>query len=442
MGDRVKRPASILVATYQGYPGDTDTPFLTPILTRLVERGHTLRIIFGPGVRQTRLPVSDKLVRRLSDLGATMVPFRQPESHPFDSLPPVRGLIGRWIPAQFRGIPRQTQTLLWAPAWADNVAAELRRAPADMVIADFVLLGALAGAEAARVPCIALQHSVGIRPSAGLPPFATGWQPGQWPLGKARDALGRFVIEHLYRRNGLPPLNAARTGLGLAPLRSAFEQYDRVARMLMLVSPSLDFPHRRPPANVRLVGTPIGDSGVSAWQAPWLPEGDRRPLVVVSLSTLPQGQASLMRNILLALSRLDVRALVTLGPSLDPAEFVAPPNVVLERFVPHSGVLPRAAVLVTQCGIGTVTKGLIYGVPLVCVPILSDQPDNAARVVARGAGIYVPSDALPEQIGAAIQRVLTGQSFRSAAQQLGAAIRQEGDAVDRAICAIEDVLSL
>ena len=106
---------------------------------------------------------------------------------------------------------------------------------------------------------------------------------------------------------------------------------------------------------------------VSAWQAPWPPESEKRALVVVSLSTLPQGQESLLRNVLLELSRLDVRALVTLGPSLDPTEFVAPPNVVLERFVPHSAVLPQAAVLVTQCGIGTVTKGLVYGVPLVCV---------------------------------------------------------------------------
>src|SRR6476619_3670315 len=134
----MKPRATILVAAYQGYPGDTETPFLRPILTKLAERGHTLRIIFGPGVRQTRLPVSDKLVHRLADIGATLVPFRQPESHPFDNLPPVKGLVGRWIPAQFQGIPRQTQTLVWAPAWADNVAAELRRTPADMVIADFL----------------------------------------------------------------------------------------------------------------------------------------------------------------------------------------------------------------------------------------------------------------------------------------------------------------
>lgn len=98
--------------------------------------------------------------------------------------------------------------------------------------------------------------------------------------------------------------------------------------------------------------------------------------------------------------------------------------------------------IVTQCGLGTLTKSLVFGVPLVCVPILGDQPDNAARVVARGAGIRIPPDAPPEQIGAAIERVLNDPKFRTAAQKLGAAIEREGDAIDRAMSAIEDVLSL
>lgn len=435
----MKRPVSILAAMFQG---GGNIPLLTPVLARLVERGHELRIIVGPGVRRSRLPISDDLVSRLAGIGATLVSFRQPEPHPLDNAPPLRGLIGGWVPKPFRNIPGQAQTLVWAPAWAENVAMEMRRTPTDMVIADFVLLGALAAAEAARVRCIALMHTVSVRPFVDVPPYGTGWQPGSGLSGKLRASLGRLLLEHLHRRNGLSSLNAARTGLGLTPLRSGFEQYDRASRVLMLVSPSFDFASRGLPANMHLVGTPIDDTGVSSWQAPWPLEHDRRPLVVVSLSTLAQGQASLMRNILLALSRLDVRALVTLGPSLDPAGFVAPPNVVLERFVPHSAVLPRAAVVVTQCGLGTLTKSLVFGVPLVCVPILGDQPDNAARVVARGAGVRIPPDAPPEQIGVAIERVLNDQKFRTAAQQLGAAIEREGDAVERATSAIEDVLSL
>lgn len=438
IGDRMQRPASILVAMYQGYPGGSDTPFYTPIFARLVERGHTVRILIGPGVRETRLPVSERHLQRLTDLCATIVPFRQPETHPLDNMPPARGLVGRWMPSQFRSIAQQALTILWASAWADNVAAELRRTPTDVLVADYVLLGALVGAEAERVHSVALQHMVGPRPATGLPPFGTGWPSSHAPVGKARNALGRFAIESLYRRNGLSLLNAVRAQHKLPPLRSVFEQYDRASRVLMLVSPSFDFPRPKKPANMRQVGTPMGDPGTADWEPPW-PDGNR-PLVVASLSTLPQGQAALMRNILLALSKLDVYALVTLGLSLDPADFVAPPNVVLERFVPHSVVLPQAAVLVTQCGIGTVTKGLMYGVPLVCVPILADQPDNAARVAERGAGIHIASNASPDQIAVAIKRVLGDQSFRGAAQQLGAAMAREGDAVDNVISAIEEII--
>ena len=154
------------------------------------------------------------------------------------------------------------------------------------------------------------------------------------------------------------------------------------------------------------VGTPIEDSEAPEWLSPWPSSEARRPLVIVSLSTLEQGQTPLLQRILLALGQLEVHGLVTLGPALDPGQFVAPPNVLLERFVPHSAVLPHADALVTQCGIGTLTKGLIHGVPLICVPLLGDQPDNAARVVARGAGIGISTDAPAEQISAAIRRVL------------------------------------
>jgi UDP:flavonoid glycosyltransferase YjiC (YdhE family) len=423
---RGDRPARFLFAMFQG---GGNIPLILPIAARLVARGHEVRVLAGPGVRGSRQPVGTRFLERVAATGAAVVPFAEPDAHPFEQAPPPAGLAHGWTPRPLANIAAGTRPWLWAPAWAANVAAELRRAPADVLAADFVLVGALAAAEAAGVPAAALVHGTHKhRPAPGLPPpYGPGLLPARGPRGALRDALYAAGTRRLYRRDGLPALNRARAALGLPPLRAPFAQYDRAARVLILTSAAFDFPARRLPPNVRYVGTPFDDAGAGAWASPW-PADDPRPLVLVSLSTLPQGQGPTLERVLAALAPLAVRALVTLGPSLDPAQFAAPPNARLEAFVPHAAVLPHAAALVTQCGLGTVMKGLAHGVPLVCLPLIADQPDIAARVAARDAGVRLAGDAAPAQIGRAIRRVLDEPRFRAGARRLAAALADEDGA--------------
>jgi len=63
--------------------------------------------------------------------------------------------------------------------------------------------------------------------------------------------------------------------------------------------------------------------------------------------------------------------------------------------------------------------------------------DNAARVVARGAGIRIGKEASPERIAAAIERVLTNPQYRTAARRLGTSILNDGDPALNAVEAIE-----
>jgi UDP:flavonoid glycosyltransferase YjiC (YdhE family) len=72
-------------------------------------------------------------------------------------------------------------------------------------------------------------------------------------------------------------------------------------------------------------------------------------------------------------------------------------------------------------------KGLIAGVPIVCMPTGRDQPDNAARLTHRGAGLKVSKKATPTKIAAAVQQVLADPSYRAAAARLGAQLRAEAD---------------
>ena len=409
------------------FQGGGNIPLIMPVVTRLVARGHQVRIMAGPGVRQSRLPISPAFLHRIHDAGATLVPFPDPEVHPMDHAPRARGVVGGWVPKVFRDVQREAQAALWAPAWAEQLSTELRKAQPDVVVIDFVLLGAIAAAEAAGVPAVVLMHNVLSRPLPGVPPYGPGYLPARGPVGRLRDTVGRAIVNIVHARNAGPPLNRARALLGLPSLDCPFEQYETAERVLVLTSQAFDYQTRYLPKNVRHVGTPFDDTHSPPWSLPW-PADDKRPLVLVSLSTLAQGQAAVMQRVIEALALLPVRGLVTLGPALDPAQFKAPSNVRLEAFVPHSAVLPHAKATVTQCGLGTLMKALAHGVPVVCIPLVGDQPENAARVVAHGAGIRLERGAISEQIRSAIQRVLTQPRFGESARRLAEILAKEDGA--------------
>ena len=166
----------------------------------------------------------------------------------------------------------------------------------------------------------------------------------------------------------------------------------------------------------------LAPAPASDWEPP---PDDARPLVLVSLSTLPQGQGPIMRRILDALRGQPVRAVVTLGRTLAGESFDAPDNVRLEAFVPHEVVLPQVAAVVTQCGFSTITKSLAHGVPLVAIPVLGDQPANAARITRLGVGIRLRRDAAAPTIAEAIRRIVDETSYRQAAQRLAVTLAAE-----------------
>ena len=419
------------------FQGSGNIPPILAIARRLVTRGHHVRIIAGPGLQpdQPPRPVTVRFLDEIKTAGATHVPFQQTYD-PFGCAPLRRGLIGGWTPKKFAVHQFEARRILAAPLWAQNVSNELRRHAADVVVSDYFLFGALAAAEAAICPAVALVHTIYSRPIAGVPPYGPGLLPGRGLRSSVRDAIDRALIRQVHRREGLPPLNRARLDLGLKPVRSVFLQYDRAARVLIMTSAAFDFTRSSLPSNVRYTGMPFEEEH-GVWKPPW-PTDDGRPLVLVSFSTAPQGQATVLRRTLDALGPLNVRAVVTLGPALMDNEFRAPINVVLVPFVPHALILPHVDVVVSQCGHGTVLKALTYGVPLVCIPLRGDQPDIAARVVHADAGVALSPTASVFELRTAIERVLSDSSFRDAAERMATILRSE-DGVQTAVAEIENV---
>lgn len=312
-----------------------------------------------------------------------------------------------------------------ARAYASDVAEILREFDADVIVSQELLFGVMVAAEAAGKPLALFSANVWSLPTLdGAPPFGAGLAPAA--TDEERD-LYRMVAQHTRTafQMGLADLNAARAEHGLAPLDDLFGQLDAARRILLATSHAFDYALDPVPEPFTYVGPYLGDP---AWTQPFIAPpafGPDRRLVLVSFSSMYQGQDAILRQVIAALADLPVNAVVTLGPVLDPADFPAPGHIAVVRSAPHGQLLDGACLFITHCGHGSTLRPLMAGVPLLCLPLGRDQPDNAARVVAAGAGLRLPKDALAADIKSAVQTILAEPAYAIAARTLGARIRHD-----------------
>lgn len=392
--------------------GGTLPPALT-LARQLAERDHQVRVLCDP------VSEADVTAAGCAFVSYTRAPHRNNRSTESD-------FIRDWeASSPMEALARTQERLMFGPAlaYARDVQEELERESADVLVINRSLYGAMLAAEKARLPFAVLMSGIYEVPHPGVPPIGLGLMPAHGPLGHLRDAVLTRVLRSLYGR-GLPMLNAARTQLGLDPLGHPWEQFDRASRMLVLTSEAFDFSAKHLPPSVRYIGPQLDDPAwAEPWQSPWpLDQEHPDPLVVVSFSTTQQHQEPVLRRVIEALGGLRVRGLVTIGPALDRAAFQPSANVVVRASVAHAQVFPQASVVVTHAGHGTVIRALSYGLPLLCVPMGRDQGDDAARVVAHGAGLRLSPKASADQMRAALQCLLEQPRFREQARRLARAL--------------------
>jgi UDP:flavonoid glycosyltransferase YjiC (YdhE family) len=365
------------------------------LATRLVKRGHAVRFL---GHRSQR-----GAVERAGH------PFRAYERAPdYDATWSATSPFKDWADDPAIVFAAMCD-LLWfgaADRFAADVAAEIVREPTDALAVDYFAFGGMMAAERAGLPTAALWHTT----------F------GEWDGWNA----------------GRPALNAARAGVGLPPLDTVFEQYRRMDRVLVLTSAAFDLALAQAglPVNVVHAGPQLAEApedGTTA-DAPGEP-----PLVLVSLSTSYQAQEGVLRRVVAALGMLPIRALVTTGPAVA-FDGEIPDNVAVRAWVSHAEVLPRAALVITHAGMGTVMATLAHGVPLLCMPMGRDQHGNAARVAHLGAGRVLAAEADVPEIAAAVRDTLADPALRACARRVADVMRAE-IAADRAVREMEALAS-
>jgi len=241
-------------------------------------------------------------------------------------------------------------------------------------------------------------------PHAACGPLFAFWQ-GAWH--HMSGEVKRPELDNLRRAYGLPPdpdLVMLYRYLYLAFLPPVF------------VGPELHIPHTvqflRP-----ISFNQSGDERLPAWVAR-LPA---RPTVHASLGTIFHRTPGVFPAILEGLRDEPINLILAVGRDQDPMQFgPQPPNVFIERYIPHTALLPHCDVVITHGGFSSVMACFNQGVPMVLIPLAGgDQRGNAERCVALGVGrVIAPELRTPEVIREAVREVLGNPRYHERAEQL------------------------
>ena len=366
-----------LIVTWDGAGNLVPTLGIT---RTLVERGHDVRMLGH-----------DTTADLCGDTGARFVPLTQAEGwHLMDD------------PDDFEAeVKLMIEELCFSTTIARDVAQELDREPADVVLVDCLLFTAIDAALASGTPTAALFHTAYSIFRGG--PLVEMFAPGLAIANTHRAELGLPAVELLGDIH-----DACRSAIVAAPRE--FEPDAPDAANVVRIGPVLD----APPLSRETQEVDVRDGTT--------------PLVLISLSTSEQGQADLLQRCVDAVAQLPVRAIVTTGPSIDPASVTAGDNTQVARYIPHAEILNSASLVITHAGLGTTMASLGRGVPLLCTPMGRDQFFNAEQVQALGAGRMLMPDSSSEAIAEAAMDILRDGRFTAGAKQLAVAIGGYGGA--------------
>ena len=115
-------------------------------------------------------------------------------------------------------------------------------------------------------------------------------------------------------------------------------------------------------------------------------KGDK-PVVYISLGTVLNGTVSFFQNCVDAFEREDVDVIISVGQKFQINKLKnIPSNIHIYPSVPQLKVLEMADVFVTHGGMNSISEALVYGVPMVVIPFVSDQPVNALSMEKLGVG--------------------------------------------------------
>lgn len=377
-----------------------------------LRRGHRVIVATGPAmaplVRTAGMEYTELIMSRGSNAG--VLSTREARDAEARSLEGFFDATREGMVPTLRYQAEQRATdLLWRP---EQVARRLVNIVTDSnpsaVLVDHLAFSATIGLRALRLPYgdVVLGHPTALPVGDEIYGVPSAWPPALGPCAvdmAALRATAMGVTEGFTKAYNETLLRLDPTA---DPVRDAFAAHGEL--VLYKYPAELHGPIRsaRLPRHA-FIGSAVRQETADPDTLAWLARADQRPIVLVSLGTFLSARSDVLARITAALRKVDVRVAMSIGSS-DRAQLGEIPSDWLVRpSLPQVTLLERASVMITHAGNNSVTEALTFGVPMLAMPLSTDQFDGAAAIERNLAGIALdPNSASRALIAGGVRGLL------------------------------------
>ncbi len=268
----------------------------------------------------------------------------------------------------------------------------------------------------------------GVIPSAWTMPAGAYADPWTGPLGRFFNRQVWRIGMRMARPCVDPFANRLRAAHGLAPCRDAVFASASRELHLQLYSPTFAARALDWHPSLRHAGFCYWDD-LDGWEPPaalqeFLKEGEPPVLFTLGSSAVQQPE-NFFESAETAVRRLGLRAVFLMGRRAA-GDRSRRGKIFAGDYAPYAWIMPRCAAVAHQCGIGTVAQTLRAGKPSLLCPYAFDQPNNAMRLRALGAGVLLRrGKRRPKDFERALRRLLDDPGPANAARRMAEAISAE-----------------
>ena len=251
------------------------------------------------------------------------------------------------------------------------------------------------------------------------------WSPF---IARAFVALARRIT-----RSWIEPVYRLRAELGLTTGgHPVFEGQHSPELVLALFTKVIADSQPDWPAQTIITGFPFYDRKDETEIAPELNRflDDGEPPIVFTLgSTAIFVADDFYKESITAARLLNRRAVLLIGDARNMPQEALPAGIAAFDYAPYGQILPRAACIVHQGGVGTTGQALRAGVPSLVVPFNHDQPDNADRVSRLHVARTIPrSKYRAATVAGELDLLLSDKSYAERAASVGRQVQSEDGA--------------